>query len=116
MFYWCIQMLIFSIVFILLVHHLFAFFRDTLTIPKVKDLVNRTEDKYETIYKIISANASTEGRGRDMHSDDFSTPLSQLPHSDPEERTNDLESMKDELRSFLQKSTYASPSSAYSPF
>ena len=44
---WIIQMSIISIVFIFLIHHLLSFFKTTLTVPKVKDLVNSPSQKYQ---------------------------------------------------------------------
>ena len=43
---WILQITIISIVLIFLVHYLFNFFKSTLTVPKIKDLVN--EDKSAT--------------------------------------------------------------------
>jgi hypothetical protein len=43
---WTIQITIISLIFILLLHHLFQFFKNTLTVPKVKDLVNSPHKKY----------------------------------------------------------------------
>jgi hypothetical protein len=37
---WVIQITIISFVLIFLVHHLINFFKSTLTVPKIKDLVN----------------------------------------------------------------------------
>lgn len=54
MLYWTIQVAFFSIIFILLVHHILHFLKSTLTVPKVKDLVNTRNQKYETIYNIVS--------------------------------------------------------------
>jgi hypothetical protein len=50
---WILQTTLFSVVLIALVHHLFHFFKTTLTIPKVKDLVNRPAQKYQHMYDII---------------------------------------------------------------
>ena len=38
---WIIQMSVISLVLIILIHYLFTFFKTNLTIPKVKDLVNK---------------------------------------------------------------------------
>ena len=38
-----------SLILIILVHYLFTFFMTNLTIPKVKDLVNKPQQQYETI-------------------------------------------------------------------
>ena len=54
MLYWIIQVIIMSTLLIFLVHHLINFLRDTLTVPKVKDLVNVPTKKYDEIYGILN--------------------------------------------------------------
>ena len=51
---WIIQVIIFSIILIFLVHHLILFFKSTLTVPKIKDLVNTSTQKYESMFNVIS--------------------------------------------------------------
>ena len=51
---WIIQISIISIIFIFLVHHLISFFKSTLTVPKIKDLVNSPIKKYQGIFDTIS--------------------------------------------------------------
>ena len=51
---WIIQITIISIVLIFLVHYLFNFFKSTLTVPKIKDLVNSPTQKYENMLNIIN--------------------------------------------------------------
>ncbi len=85
---WIIQISIISIIFIFLVHHLLMFFKTTLTVPKIKDLVNSPNQKYQNIYDTLS------------HKPNSYTTIDLLP-SDiiPTEQNN----MKDELKSFLKK-------------
>jgi len=59
MLYWTIKISIISIIFILIVHNILYFLRDTLTIPKIRDLVNTPNEKYERIYNIINNNETT---------------------------------------------------------
>ena len=47
---WIIQMSIISLILIILVHYLFTFFKTNLTIPKVKDLVNKPQKQYEALF------------------------------------------------------------------
>ena len=47
---WIIQMSIISLILIVLVHYLFTFFKTNLTIPKVKDLVNKPRKQYEALF------------------------------------------------------------------
>ena len=55
---WIIQISIASIIFIFLVHYLIMFFKSTLTVPKIKDLVNYPNQKYQNIYDAISKSTS----------------------------------------------------------
>ena len=86
MFTWIIQISIISIIFIFLVHHLIMFFKSTLTVPKIKDLVNSPNQKYQNIYDTIS------------HKSTSYTDIDLLPINDSSD-TN----MKNELKSFLKK-------------
>ena len=84
---WIIQISIISIIFIFLVHHLLMFFKSTLTVPKIKDLVNSPSQKYQNIYDTISHKSASNSY----------TNIDLLPISI--EKNN----MKDELKSFLKK-------------
>jgi hypothetical protein len=42
-----------SLIIIILVHYLYIFFKTNLTVPKIKDLVNRPERKYKEIYQSL---------------------------------------------------------------
>lgn len=53
MWFWVIQIIVFSVILIALVHHLFHFFKTTLTVPKIKNLVNSPAQKYQHMYDII---------------------------------------------------------------
>ena len=57
---WAVQWTIISLVLILLVHYLYSFFIDTLTVPKVKDLVNKPIQQYNDILSDIKNNSSNE--------------------------------------------------------
>jgi hypothetical protein len=86
---WIIQISIISIIFIFIVHHLLVFFKTTLTVPRVKDLVNCPTQKYQDIYNTITVH---------KHDNDINntTDIDMLP-------TEQSENMKDELKSFLKK-------------
>lgn len=88
---WIFQMTIVSIIFILIVHHLILFFKDNLTVPKVKDLVNVPAQKYQAILDIIS---KKDNQVYDYSEDNL------LP---VENGKIDTESMKNELKSFLKE-------------
>ena len=107
MLYWIIQTTILSIIFIFVVHYLINFFKSTLTVPKIKDLINSPTQKYENIYNIISKNESINIVDSTNISD-----LNNIIHAvdnnldfkiEYADAKPDTESMKNELKSFLKK-------------
>jgi hypothetical protein len=50
---WVSKIVVISLVLIILVHYLYSFFKTTLTVPKVKDLVYRPSEKYEKLFDTI---------------------------------------------------------------
>ena len=93
---WIIQITIISIILIFLVHHLINFFKSTLTVPKIKDLVNSPTQKYNDIYGIIKKNKQSQPN----ENNDY-TLLDLLPNANDNEKTHD-DSMKNELKYFLK--------------
>jgi hypothetical protein len=85
---WVIQITVISIILIFLVHHLINFFKSTLTVPKIKDLVNTPTQKYENMYNIIQQKPNT-------YTNEDYTLIDLLPKK--EETT-----MKSELKNFLK--------------
>lgn len=88
---WIIQISLISIIFIFLVHHLLMFFKSTLTVPKIKDLVNSPNQKYQNIYDTILHKTSSIGY----------TDIDILPNDNFV--NNEPNTMKDELKLFLKK-------------
>jgi hypothetical protein len=84
MFLFVLQTTIISIIFIYVTHSLFLYFRDTMTVPKIKDLVNAPSKQYQAMYDLISS--------RDDSTAVFS-----------EEITPQSVDMKNELTNFFKK-------------
>ena len=82
---WIIQMSIISLILIILVHYLFTFFKTNLTIPKVKDLVNKPQEQYEKLFDTMNQN--------------------NIKHQSPQENNN----MKDELKNYLKELSGTKP-------
>ena len=104
---WVIQITVISIILIFLVHHLINFFKATLTVPKIKDLVNSPNQKYENIYNILKKPSKdleySESAG---YSDQKEyTLIDLLPKTDEP-------SMKNELKNFLKKQLHTSNATA----
>ena len=69
------------------------FFKSTLTVPKIKDLVNTPTQKYENMYNIINKNKEKELNNLDVNNE--YTLIDLLPKK---EESN----MKSELKNFLK--------------
>jgi hypothetical protein len=95
MLFWTLQITVISIILIFLVHHLILFFKSTLTVPKVKDLVHAPAQKYENIYNTISS--------RDYTDSLLPSDVGLVPPP-----VHDVKSMKDELKSFLKSKALSS--------
>ena len=96
---WILQITIISFVLIFLIHHLINFFKSTLTVPKIKDLVNTPIQKYENIYNIINNINQKNNINIDKNND--YTLIDLLPKSDDSVVKNEL-NMKNELKNFLK--------------
>ena len=101
---WIIQVSLMSIILICLVHHILTFFTSTLTVPKIKDLVNSPTQKYQQIFDTFSHNKynpnSNTNTNTNTNSNTYTpdyTEIDLLPMA------TDNTTMKDELKMFLKK-------------
>jgi len=101
MFYWICQVTIFSIVLILLVHHIVHYLQSTLTVNKIKDLVNVKNQKYENILNVVASSYQQGQIIQQVHQE-------QEQEHEPKYTIEELlpepnnYSMKDELKTFLK--------------
>jgi hypothetical protein len=115
---WIIQISLISIILIFLVHHLIGFFKTTLTVPKIKDLVNSPSQKYQHMFDTISKGDLNPSKfSYDSSSSSSYTAIDLLPtemqfnagDNSSNSNTNfgldtsTKDVMKDELKSFLKK-------------
>ena len=104
MIYWTIKTAVISIIFIFLIHHLIEFFKNTLTVPKVKDLVNIPTQKYEHIFNMLNKkkyenNNITNNMNNDIEKINSNINLSTNINSLPVVGDD----MKSELKKFLKQ-------------
>ena len=107
MIFWTFKITIISIILIFLIHHLVNFFTATLTVPKLKDLVNKPTEKYESIFNIISnSNNANSYSNPNSYSNSNTNSYSK---NNPNYTTSELlpisenTTMKNELKDFLKK-------------
>jgi hypothetical protein len=77
---WIIQITLISVLIVFLTHHLIYFLRETLTVPKTKDLVNIPYQRYQKMHHIIENSQSQNKSEKDINLD-----------------------MKNELKQFMKK-------------
>jgi len=105
MFIWIIKVSILSVTLIFLVHYLINFFKNNLTVPKIKDLVNVSNQKYDEMYNVIGRNNNIKQDASNTYSSPINddeigyTEFDLLPHP---AKPNEGETMKDELKQFLK--------------
>jgi len=113
MLFWTVQTILISFILIFLVHHLITYFKQILTVPKTKDLVNSPIQKYNDMFKIIGSTESSNSNANpnpnpNMNIQDYLP----KPGFTSEEIKNDVtQEMKNELKSFLKKQMTQSSSS-----
>ena len=104
---WILQITIISIILIFLIHHLIHFFKSTLTIPKIKDLVNTSNQKYENIYNIIQNNSkkNLQEPNQEFLSNKEYTSIDLLPQPLSDDKNDNFikPNMKNELKNFIKK-------------
>jgi hypothetical protein len=109
---WIIQITIISIILIFLVHYLIEFFKSTLTVPKIKDLVNTPTQKYDSMFSVITN--STKKNISYNEADLLPSATLNLnvnPNVNSSTTPNPSNDMKNELKSFLKKQMTVSSSS-----
>ena len=90
-----IKTIIISLSLIALVHYLYTFFKDTLTVPKTRDLVNKPAKRYDEMFGIISNSKEAMNMGQQ------SIVVGQQSMVD--QQSMGQQSMQDELKNFLSE-------------
>lgn len=80
---WIIQTSIISLLLIFLLHYLFMFFKDNLTVPKTIDLVNKPKEQYEEFLKTngIKKEKSTTNESNNSMKDELKNYLRDLKNT-----------------------------------
>jgi hypothetical protein len=99
---WIIKVTMISLLLIFLLHYLYSFFKTTLTSPKLKDLVNKPQEKYNTIYNSLKSAGDV---GIENVCEDNKSNMGGIHGSNSS-------SMKDELKKYLKELNVSNNSSS----
>ena len=97
---WIIKVTMISLLLIFLLHYLYSFFKTTLTSPKLKDLVNKPQEKYNTIYNSLKSAGDV---GIENVCEDNKSNMGGIHGSNSS-------SMKDELKKYLKELNHSNNS------
>ena len=97
--FWVVQVMIVSFVIIVILHNLYFFFKDTLTVPKMKDMVKRPQQRYDALFRELQAHNEDCTR----HSNSTPHAVTDAPGNDANNATGDANAMKNELKRYLME-------------
>jgi biopolymer transport protein ExbB/TolQ len=93
--FWVAQVVIVSFIIIFLLHNLYFFFKETLTVPKMKDMVKRPQQKYDAIFRELRMHREESNLGGIVET------ASVNKNENDNDNTN--EAMKTELKRYLME-------------
>lgn len=115
MVWWTIKWIIISLTLIALLHYLYSFFKNALTIPKIRDLVNKPNESYNEIMNTIktshaSTSASAYNNDDSMHDElkNFLSELKKPKNSDDNSSINNNNN-----NNTIESSTFSNTFSTY---
>jgi hypothetical protein len=109
---WIIQMSVISLILIVLVHYLFTFFKTNLTIPKVKDLVNKPQKQYEALFDTMK-DTTIHHRVSDKESTNMN--MNDIENVKLDGSKSESISMKNELKNYLKELSESKKTNGLAP-
>jgi hypothetical protein len=102
MFIGILQWIIISLILIALAHHIYYFLKDTLTVPKIKDLVNKPTEQYSEIKSILDTeDKQNNSLNKNKSSPPSSTETTTLQNPQIQNTKMNTLEMKNELKNFF---------------
>jgi len=83
-FFWVISQIIISIVIIASIHYIYNFFKQNLTVPKIKDLVKKPEQQYKNIYNSLSKSKKEKEEKKITMKSELKNYIKQLSNKKPQ--------------------------------
>ena len=60
MLFWVSRQILLSVIVVVLIHSIYTFLQETLTTPKIRDMVNRPVEQYKEIYNTLSGQSKSD--------------------------------------------------------
>ena len=112
---WIAQVVAISFIIIFILHNLYFFFKETLTVPKMKDMVKRPQQRYDALFRELRMHSDaqrSDAQRSDVQRSDVQrsdaqrsdAQRSDAQRSDaPTNATNANDEMKNELKRYLME-------------
>ena len=96
-----------SLILIILVHYLYIFFKNNLTIPKTKDLITKPIENYNKMDNLIINNKNDKKYNNDKNDTTLIENLNDISSLNSNNfsnlNINNMNNMKNELKSFFKE-------------
>ena len=89
---WFIQVSVASLIIIYVMHNLYSFFKDTLTVPKIKDMVKRPQQRYDALFRELrnQVQASNASNASNVNANANASNANANPGSESDNMKNEL--------------------------
>jgi uncharacterized protein YerC len=102
--FWIAQVVAVSFIIIFILHNLYFFFKDTLTVPKMKDMVKRPQQRYDALFRELRMRNEVSSEAAISEAAISAAAISAAAISAaPSSEAND--DMKNELKRYLMELT-----------
>ena len=119
--FWIAQVVAVSFVIIFILHNLYFFFKETLTVPKMKDMVRRPQQRYDTLFRELrmhneapsgnefngnnngNGNGNYNGNNNGNNNGNYNGNYNGNNDSDNNNNGNNNDAMKNELKRYLME-------------
>lgn len=100
---WFIQVSVVSLIIIFVIHNLYFFFKETLTVPKIKDMVKRPQQRYDTLFRELRNQIAEQS------SNAANTNIANSPNASEDDMKNELKRYLMDLNSSQTTHTIQDP-------
>jgi len=69
MLFWVSRQILISVIVVVLIHSIYTFLQETLTTPKIRDLVHRPAQQYNEIYSTLAEQGGNKGKSANKGQD-----------------------------------------------
>ena len=102
---WIAQVVSVSFVIIFILHNLYFFFKETLTVPKMKDMVKRPQQRYDALFRELRMHNEAPNNNASIVVNDAKDA------KDANDANDANDAMKNELKRYLMELNVSEPQS-----